>query len=122
MCRVPWVQVCSIFPRIPSNIFCYISHFLQSKLQYSNSPLEIPCAAFRALGHVCREKYKILQWNSNSPIESPICEFSNQTQFPHSTTCPRNSPWECEKRFVKEQTYIKRPYPLLLHSFTAFGA
>lgn len=110
---------------IPSNLLKYFLLYieiLQSKLQYSNSPLEILCAAFRALGHVCREKSKILQSNWNSPIESPICEFSNQTRFPRSATCPRNSPCECEKRFVKEQTYIKRPYPLLLHSFTAFGA
>lgn len=66
--------------------------------------------------------FKILPSNSNSPIESRICEFSRRTQFPRSATYPRNSPCECEKRFVKEQTYIKRPYPLLLHPFTAFGA
>jgi len=44
-------------------IFSNQMQILPSKLKYSNSPLEIPCADSGALGHVCREKYKILPSN-----------------------------------------------------------
>ena len=120
MCRVPWVQVCSIFPESPQIFFVMSRNspikckILQSNLQYLNSPLEILCADFRALGHVCREKCKILQ--SNVKFSSRI---SNMEILPSNSNSPlasrpRNSPCECEKRFVKEQTYIKRPYPLFI--------
>ena len=112
-------------PRIPSNIFCYISHFLQSN---SNSPVKTPICKFSTRNPLCgllepankifkilqsNVKFssrilnmEILQSNSNSPVEPVHPKFSTRN----------------EKRFVKEQTYIKRPYPLLLHPFTAFGA
>lgn len=95
MCDAPWVQVCNIFPRISSNIFCYISHFLQSN---SNSPVKTRISKFStrnprcgllALRHVCWEKYKILQSIRNSPIKSRISKFSRRTAFPRSPPCPQ---------------------------------
>ena len=115
-------------PRIPSNIFCYISKFsnriqiLPSKLRYSNSPLEILCADFRALGHVCREKYKILQWNPNSPIESRICKFSNRIQIPHSPRVPEILPVNVKKGLLRNKPISKDHTLCLLHPFTTFGA
>ena len=85
MCDAPWVQVCSIFPRISSNIFCYISKILQSNLQYVNSPLEILCADFWAL-HACSTSVgKNIKFSNRMQILPSKLEYVNsplESKFP----------------------------------------